>query len=62
MSTRQKKIVESKAYKEWEKSIKSNPLVYDQEGKVFKTESGIPMKALYTPDGISRIFSKYKGN
>ena len=60
MSTRQKKIVESKAYKEWEKSIKSNPLVYDQEGKVFKTESGIPMKALYTPDDLDAIGFDYE--
>jgi methylmalonyl-CoA mutase N-terminal domain/subunit len=55
-----KRIADSREYKKWEKSIKTNPSVYDKEGMTFKTESGIPMKALYTPDDLDAINFNYE--
>ncbi len=55
-----KKATDGAGYKEWEKNIKSNPRVYDKEGKIFKTESGIPIKALYTPSDLDAIGFNYE--
>lgn len=55
-------IENSKGFKEWENNVKANPAAHDRDGKVFKTESGIPLKAMYTPNDLKSIGFKYEND
>lgn len=55
-----KKAEGAKNYSKWIEDMKAKPKAYDREGQLFKTESGIPIKALYTPDDLDAIGFDYE--
>jgi methylmalonyl-CoA mutase N-terminal domain/subunit len=46
----------------WEKKVKAKPELLDAEGKKYLTDSGIPVKPLYTPKDLEAIGFDYSKN
>jgi len=54
--------VNRRGYTEWEEKIKARPELLDAEGEKYTTDSGIPVKPLYTPMDLEAIDFDYSKN